>query len=416
MSLVFGILFTAFAATISHAAPNKDCVREDIRSVSLPIFPDQAGSETFEYRFQMRAKNADASTPTIIMLPGGPGGTSMNLLPENPYFDFLELSLGLPNSYRVILTDPRGRGCNHDLAKELPDAAYKSSHLAADVLAMIRHLGLKNYILYGHSYGSLLATQVAARAARGEAHPPRAVVMSGILGKAFRTNEQEDAFELEWALVRGQLPPGLVSKFPITLAEFPRATSLPLGRGGQVWSNFIQNKLSEGAAFLNGKLISPDLAATLLKLESADPSELEKLRAEVDEAGAGYGDLLNHPIFVQIACRELFSEGNDGTEACRQQNIPHDDPFDSSEWQISAPIFYVQGENDPNTPPAQAIYHFSRQRNPQRFLVHVPKAGHGSMGAITECKDAFWQSVLAGGQSLQLALNACSVKPRVQRP
>lgn len=413
---LFLFSLVAIVSTTAQGSVPSNCKSADIGLFTLPVFPDRKYKETFEYRYQIKQTSNDPNTPTIIFIPGGPGGTSINMgfvMPgANLPFDFLEFALGLPKNYSVILTDPRGSGCNYDAEKPLSDEAFRTRYLASDVLALIRNLKLKNYILIGSSYGSLLATEISARAGMGEASMPRAVVLTGVIGKYSEQGEQDIAFQTEWSRVREVLPTQLAEQFPNLLTDFTKSKYLPFGLSGENWLNFITGGLSEGTILFAEKHLVPNLADRLGQIISENTEDKKILANDVAESKSQMDGLDTSPVFAQIACREIFY----GEEECMARNIPMDNPFDSSHWQILSPIYYIQGENDPNTPPTQAVYHFSKQKNKNRFLITVPHAGHGAMLAINECKDLFWQSVYNGGTDMETALRACSAGPKLIQP
>lgn len=64
---------------------------------------------------------------------------------------------GLAESHRVIAPDLRGRGRS---AK--PEHGYSMGEHAADVIALLDHLGLDNVVMGGHSFGALLSIYLAA--------------------------------------------------------------------------------------------------------------------------------------------------------------------------------------------------------------------------------------------------------------
>jgi pimeloyl-ACP methyl ester carboxylesterase len=402
---------------LAHSADLSFCSGLNIHVLTLPIFPERFNSETFEYHYLIKQKSNDPKVPTIIFLPGGPGGTSINMgfMTEGETglpFDFLELAFGLPKNYNVILTDPRGRGCNFDSNKPLSHDAFRTHYLASDVLAMISKLNLKNYILLGHSYGTTLATEIASRAGKGEAPPPKAVVLAGVVGKYFEPLEQDNAFQNEWILVRNSLPIKLRDQFPATLSEFTNKKLYPLGLRGELWLNYIKNYLTQGVALLAGKPILPTLNDRLKIILSKNLNNITLLKDDVSENESQIEGLDTEPIFVQIACRELFNSEDE----CKRRNIPTDSLYDSKYWQINSPIYYIEGENDPNTPMAQAKYHFFNQNNPNKYFISVPRAGHGVLTSINECKDFFWKSVYSEGVNLENALKNCSVGPKLLRP
>ena len=116
------------------------------------MFPEQADSPTFGYSYKV-FPGTDPNAATIVFLPGGPGGTSISVERDEDH---------APASYTLIATDPRGVGCNAAPSSDYyPDEFYSSLHFADDVIAIIEREKLDNYLIYGVSYGTQLATMVA---------------------------------------------------------------------------------------------------------------------------------------------------------------------------------------------------------------------------------------------------------------
>jgi len=120
-------------------------------------------------------------------------GTLRNLASANPEGAF---------DFRVIMPDLRAHG---DSARPHDAAAYPPDVLTDDGLALIKHLGLADYDLAGHSLGGRTVLRMLARGAR-----PRRAVVSGygleaLLHAAERTGWYREFFS---ACGTGAFEPG----------------------------------------------------------------------------------------------------------------------------------------------------------------------------------------------------------------
>lgn len=89
--------------------------------------------------------------PLLVMLQGGPGGSSWALR---------HWAAPLTERLRVLLLDPIGRGRSARLADP---AGYTLERDVRDLERLRQHLGLARLNVYGHSYGGLLAQAWALR-------------------------------------------------------------------------------------------------------------------------------------------------------------------------------------------------------------------------------------------------------------
>ncbi len=86
--------------------------------------------------------------PAIVLLHG----LSAN---ANEFCGLVDAGLG--DLHRVIAPDLRGRGQTGK-----PESGYSMAQHAADVIALLDHLGLHRVVLGGHSFGALLTIYIAA--------------------------------------------------------------------------------------------------------------------------------------------------------------------------------------------------------------------------------------------------------------
>lgn len=374
-----------------EAAPT--CDATDLRALTLPVDPYDPDGETFTYYVQVLDRGAD-DRPTVVHIPGGPGLPSIGRGPD------------LPDDVNLVLTDPRGVGCNAADAPH-PASFYGTERFAGDVIAAITDLGLDDYILYGHSYGTVLSTVVASRIEEEGLPPPKLVVLEGVLGEAMDSDDA--AYRALWPLVRDALPESVREQ----LSREP----LPLGLSALQWGEMISTTLSQfSPAVLHGLLLGLD--------DGADPTQL----AETVEAFTGgtplWDDEITMGLFRPVACREIAEDSWFGFELVDGEIVPSinvcDDvdlaePYAAADWPITAPIVYVQGTVDPATVHSSARLHFEAQTRSDRTFVAIPDVGHAplSWALPTACGDTVWNVLLDGGD-LDAALASCNVGAMIE--
>ncbi len=389
----------------AHAAraDNQACGAADVHHVAVPLDYARPQDGRFDLGFRLRP-GSGVARPLVIVLPGGPGGT---LIRE----DRNVLSGGIPDDAPVVLTDPRGAGCNDD-PRLTEDRDFSSEWLARDVLAIVGALetargGRLDYILYGQSYGTVVATIAAAIAARESRTPPRALVLEGTLGHAFRSYEQQfTAFQAEWHLLRDALP--LRWQQVIRTGAFHDV----LGSNSITWARLIDRSILRGYHPDGDSDLEEQLASEVLLFRS-----LRSIgRTQYGDEQAGESRLLR-----VIACEELTGDlypGRDmrggelvltGSDACAgSRRLVR--PYDAAQWPVAAPIVYFQGLHDAATPPSQARYHFDVESGAPRWFIAVDRAGHSVLSitlAVGDCRDGLWGAIGSDRGGLPAAAKAC---------
>ncbi|MBN9509811.1 MAG: alpha/beta fold hydrolase [Alphaproteobacteria bacterium] len=396
----------AFALLVAMGiarADNRACAAPDVRHVAVPLDYARPQGGQFDLAYRLRP-GSGAVRPLVIVIPGGPGGT---LIRE----DRNVLSGGIPDDVPVVLTDPRGAGCNDD-PRLTEDRDFTSEWLARDLLAIVadmeRGRGERlDYILYGQSYGTVEATIAAAIAGRESRTPPRALVMEGTLGHAFTSYEQQfSAFQAEWHAQRDALP--LRWQQLIRTGAFHDA----LGSNSLTWARLIDRSILRGYHADGDSDLEEQLASDVLLFRS-----LRSIgRTPYGDERAGESRLLR-----VIACEELTGDlypGRDmrggelvltGSDACAgSRRLVR--PYNAAQWPVAAPIVYFQGLHDAATPPAQARYHFDVERGAPRWLVTVDRAGHSVLSvtlAVGDCRDGLWGAIGSDLGRLPAAAKAC---------
>ncbi len=399
------IALTIVAVSLLHPC---NLEAPEIKTIIRPFDATRPEAGRFAYRFKLVA--GEPGHPTIVYLPGGPGGfSSMSDAMSRG-------ALGLPASFPAVLTDQRGDGCN---SLAIPPASLTTPLFADDIVALVRDLGLKDYILYGHSYGTLHAT-VAAHALAAAGMPPRAVVLEGVLGRAYQGDEPARAVADEWREVVAELTPAARALFLDATAAAPLAER---GVTAVNWGTYIQGALYAGHAPLVAKL-------DLLPLMSA---------AERDAFAAFLRPKIPlwPPFFATIACRE-FAHGFFSTLRLERGDLLAENDlcdlaavalgtdlaygvneFDAARFQLTMPLYYFNGDDDAATPLYQAHYHEAAQAHARRTFVIVHGAGHLPLKTeLKPCREPLWDAIAAGEPDLTAALALCPAQstPTVTNP
>lgn len=131
-----------------------------------------------------------------VFLHGGPG---VGIMPK--YRQFFD-----PAAYHLVLFDQRGAG------KSTPHAELRENttwDLVEDIEKLRRHLGIEKWVVFGGSWGSMLALCYAIR------HPAsvRGIIIRGVcLGRRFETewlhhNGASEIYPDEWEHYQALIPP-----------------------------------------------------------------------------------------------------------------------------------------------------------------------------------------------------------------
>jgi pimeloyl-ACP methyl ester carboxylesterase len=371
------------------------CATNEIVRLSLPVYPDKSKSPMFQYLY--RRTMPSPGQPTVIFLPGGPGQTSITN------------GLDTLKKYNVIYTDPRGVGCNQNEFESWSDDFYDSRYLASDILSIIENEKLIDYVIYGQSYGTLLATIIASKIEQTHTIPrPQLLFLEGIMGRASQGDEWEIEYSKQWNNLKTRLPLDIQQK--INADAWPiKLTPEGLGEG-------ISGFLSLGKGMIDALLIG--------LFTTQNPTELE-----------GIAKLFQHkpseipPSFLKlhrnISCRE-FSNSQSRPNEPRQllhgqliagkktycDGIAYSRQFDAGKWPTTVPLYYFVGENDPNTPVWQAEYHFNHQPlSPKNLIVVQDGAGHAPLTvnlSMDGCGKKILDSVVLNkGDDFEDALQEC---------
>lgn len=386
------------------------CTSEGLCQITRFVKADDGNLVPMSYSFKFRRPKNGA--PTIVKIPGGPGGTS---------FEESVDSLGAPADFGVMLTDPRFVGINEVAHPEKFKNAMTSDAVAEDILEALKSVGVKSYILYGQSYGTVVATIAASKAS---ATPPRAIVLDGTLGRALTQKEHVADFEREWATYWSKLSESSREKFKQRIREIKaqgRFSDEDMFTIFQL-SLMVRNLGPQDyiGTFVNSVMNDPIGDVTKSLQDSLDrmndDSEAAKLFHAIVACREIYLDNEAEADFSFAGIKGKTSTTDLGpcTEFAESSQIKR---FDAEDYQVNSPIFYLQGENDPATPSWQAIHHYKGQKQSvAKRMIVVPGGGHVVLtNEIAPCREDFWQTLLSDIGLANQTLTACAMRLRTPR-
>jgi pimeloyl-ACP methyl ester carboxylesterase len=365
-----------------------NCEGENVKSIEIEG-PDGKFKYSYEYFPAKEGK------PTVVAIPGGPGQSSIGSRKG---------WLGsLPDGYGVMMTDPRGVGCNA-IEPEPSDKfliALKSEDVARDILKALDEEDVSKYILYGVSYGTVVAT-MAGSFAGDKLH---AVVLEGVLGSAYTDDSSTTKYNQLLATALDEAGSDAKEKF--------NKTPLPLDLSENDWMMLIFSLGRIGTIYSEDTKQKTNLLNQVIKLATSDSQDdqdrvikfLNNLKSseEVETPGQSI-------FYAVIACTEIWSQLTDynlkdgafertGKNLCADlQRLKSFSAYDSAKYQIKAPVYYFQGTDDPATVLAKAEYHFDSQTSSSKQFFGVNGGGHNPIQfSLEDCSKEIWEALNEAG-------------------
>lgn len=179
-----------------------------------------------------------------LFLHGGPGA---GIIPQ--YRQFFD-----PKTYRVVLLDQRGAG------QSTPHADLRENttwDIVEDLEKLRKHLGIKRWLVFGGSWGSLLALCYAIKY---PASVSGMIVRGVCLGRKWET---EWLFQFgcsalypdQWAEFQSLIPEnergGMVNAYYKRMNEGPEADQLKAAAAWTKWEAYTMNLVPDAAALQN---------------------------------------------------------------------------------------------------------------------------------------------------------------------
>lgn len=390
---------------------------EGLKTILVPLDHSQEFStRELAYGYQFIENLIGESNPkTLIYLTGGPGAGSIGQSGSS-FFDKI-LSVG----FNLILIDPRGVACNGLDYGEIPDEVITSEQTALDIIEIIKAEGLKDYIIMGQSYGTMLSTVLTSKINQTAGlEQPELLILEGTFGRHLETGleYQENMVKI----FREEMP----KHFPTVEDLFFSGAELelPFGLPLAYWTNILVSYATLGVETF--ALVNPDF----VRLLDGYPDSLndEGLKTYFSSDYNDYLDFFSDEslieesdilpsiqfnyVYYSIMCKEMSPQDvnlgeiimiggelvvttRDGADVCSAFKYS-DKPYDSANYRLSTKTLYFQGTSDGQTPKHYFEHHFNNNLA-DKEAVQVAGGGHGLFYTDLEvCSAQIWTQIKLG--------------------
>lgn len=322
----------------------------------LPLFGLAQGNQLRERRFiaingieQWITITGDKTKPAILFMHGGPGST-MSPYADNVYKEW-------EKDFVLIHWDQRGAGktFGRTAPDELSPAYLKANPLTVDQIVddgikvaeyMVKYLGKQKLTLFGTSWGSIPAVEMAAK---------RPDLFNGYVGHS-----------------------QVVEPLANLIADYAKISALVKNANDQQSAEILT---AIGAPPYASARDAGKLFKIIKKYEkmasTPSPDAWWKLAPEYDNAkdnqnredGDDYS-FVNYVGDTKLGVKPMMATIN----------------FAKDYWQFKIPVYLVQGEEDILTPAEITKVYFAKIKAPVKQFILVPKAAHGFNEAVLDAQ------------------------------
>lgn len=335
--------------------------------------------------------------PTVLFFTGGPGSS-----PRSSEFDL--------EGINVIFFEQRGMGCSRadDVQTFLNPKNYSSELSVSDAAIVLRSYGIDQVVVYGHSYGTVLATMFAHR------HPDLVskVILEGVIfrgdlsiwkSEIRRANLQKVFDSLEIDLQERILSLSKKGILPVQWFSVVGSMMMYLDNGGSVYKNFLENILQmEDTALQSfiGNFFSARGFLTVSPEESSD-GEVTFGMITCQELSGRNPEASFNLIFDET--KKLIWKNDNSVEAsyCRPLGIESETGFvDLEKFSLQVPVIYLVGEDDGATDRLGALNHRSSVAGGKGEFYLLKGGGHlpnlGPLKDLDRAQKAFFRALVLG--------------------
>lgn len=346
------------------------------------------------------AKDNPKIKDTVILFAGGPGSVDSKYLASNQL-----------DNYQVLIADYLGMGLNElrNIKAGEDDQYFDLDHHAKIIHQIIKNekklKKIENYILWGHSFGSEAAIIVGSHLSlqKNKYERPLAILVGGVFDFYSPTKEEQWGNTPNSSQIRKgdngetEVVPKRISDRWCVLPDGPTSTEclddnvfkLLTTEERKIVTEKIQKLFSTYTDFSHAnteQYLFRDAfhREVITNVETA----AQFLRKYLVEGGRSDLYCWYKNKYADIPWRRLAGSASHRASsdsltchrwrgyawcACFKNTRAFDELYQISE---STPIYYVNGENDSQTPLEGALANYNKQKSKNKYFLKVPGGGH----------------------------------------
>jgi len=344
------------------------------------------GKNAFQLKVNKISSSVRPSRGTVVYLCGGPD-QCMNDDFEN-----------VPPNMDVVVFDHIGLGKN--ASPSLTPEQMSVDSEASIVGQVVDKLKLKNYVIYGQSFGTTVAAKATSILSQQSKIPkPSAVILEGVIGSRNYMHSADGyarTAEKTWSLLNDSEKTAFRNAYKAVLSKLPAGKQDELAGTlfAHLWygPKHMADVLRRFPGQQDEYLADQNTTPSNTTLNPGDQREYQSAGCEtLNENWSN-----NARFFFDGIVKNLMYKNGDSAKVCGCRTTSRN--YDSKDFQInSIPILVIQGEFDPAIPIEQADYFYDHQTSATKRFLKIQNDGHfPTFTSLSSCVPQIYDAALAG--------------------
>lgn len=320
--------------------------------------------------------------PSMIYFVGGPGGSAH------------QFQINLPN-WNIIYFDQRGTACSQfsTLEQALNGSLYSSEMIARDAEYIRQHLGIQQWSVYGHSYGTVPATIYAHLFPTAT----KALVLEGTVSsgtsdlwnaprrlkilQSFYDHLPNDLKKVVQTISAGVSNELTFSQIAFSFFYLDDSLKLILN-----YLNDMKVALLPSPANSEAKL---DLPGTALENLGSSPNNYTAITCRELSGMKGDSNFYYQFINEKFTINRSISDQEARQQKCQTFGVTAESSlvktYQAADYSVNVPTTYFQGTTDGATTANQAVHHYKKAaQGPKQILIKINGGHTPNIGLISK--------------------------------